>query len=183
MVPYIRLIVCVALLGTASCAIRGNDRDHYLGPVIFRQANETARVFETWHLGVLGEAGGQNGLSAGAVHRVAAEPVDTDTGPTRSPSGTPHLDASLPSVPLPFGDWRLSPIYLEQAHAPSGGFVMRTLVGSQLGWGAEARALSVGFVRTSKLVTPDDSLVTFYFSSRKPLDSVFRIQRFPLPGR
>lgn len=172
-VGFVGLVVGVTLLASG-CAWRNAGSERYFGPVFYRQTSAGAGkawVRQARHVGFLLEGGRQWGVAVGYADRIGAAPEELGGG--AAPAYEWRSPGSLPF----FGDWAFSPFYLEGRDLPRPVFVKRTLIGVQLGYGAEVRAASLGYANTTEVRPPPDALYELDFSSHDPLGMRFRIWR------
>jgi hypothetical protein len=171
-----RLALAGLLLGAlgSGCAWRGDGAERYFGPVFYRHAPEPgdeAWVRQARHVGFLLEGGRQWGVALGYADRIGAAPRELGDAPPPE-----YAWSSAGSLPL-FGGWSFSPFYLQGRGLPEPIFVKRTLLGVQLGYGAEVRSVSLGYAGTTQVRPPHDALYELDFSSDDPMGMRFRIWR------
>lgn len=116
-------------------------------------------AYETMHLPVLFEGGGQWGLSLGAMQRFTLSPVPTNGAP------------SALFVFSKNGSWQFSPLYLRAPVVSRAVFLRRTAIGLHGGAGFEERAITFGYSSITATVAEEDATYELEFSSRSPLDS------------
>ena len=161
----------VLLLFATGCAWRTAHSERYFGPVFHRTiaaADGEAAVRQTRHLGFLLEVGRQWGLTVGFADRVAAAPAEIAGGAS---SGERWSTLGSP----PFGSWFFSPLYLVGRRLPAPRFLARTVLGVRVGYGEEARSLSVGYARTTEVRPPHDALYALDYDASDPLAMRFHV--------
>ncbi len=160
---------------SAACAVRTTSSEHYFGPVLFRSMRPPqgrAHVHETRHFGVLFESGTQWGILLGFIDRIAAAPLEVDSIANIHESNGPdtHWTKALGGVDeVDQSDWQFSLLHLRGGPRRRPEFLARTVVGSEIGFGAESRAVSIGYSRTAVLRVPDDQICALHFISDAPL--------------
>ncbi len=156
-----------------ACAWRSDAGEHYFGPVLYRtafDAKSRTEVAEVVHVGLLGEAGRQVGLSLGVVRRLAASST-TEAG----------VDAASASTVIDAPHWAFSPFYVKLTRTGRPRFVRRAIYGMQAAFGAEVRALSAGVVTRTLFEPPPDAISSLRFEADSPMQTRLRIWSVP-PG-
>jgi len=164
-------LTIVFLLFASGCAWRTAQSERYFGPVFHRTvaaADGRASVRQTRHLGLLLEMGRQWGLAVGFADRVAAAPVEIAGGDTDGEQWSDLGSARL-------GSWSFSPLYLAGRGLPTPRFLARTILGVRLGYGEEARSLSVGYARATEVRPPHDALYALEYDAGDPLAMRFHV--------
>jgi len=165
------------------CAWRSGNTEHYWGPVLFRYiAPPTGKAYvsEQAHFLLSFEGGRQWGISLGWKTRVAVAAKRTGGKPADGQS-SPNWEWSKPLSlfgGVREGGWNLSLLYLRGEHIPSPELVSRSVLGSELGIGAEANTFSVGLSNTTEVHPTDNAFHVLRYDGHRPMETLFQISRF-----
>jgi len=179
----IRVLAALVVLAPATgCAIRLNNVEHFVGPVLFRTMDSGATgaaITQVVQLGIWAEVGRQWGVASGMASRIAVAPSPSAGEQSPMRWTMPITPWWVPSS----GDCALSLFYLRGEHVPSPLFLRRVLVGAAATSGVEGNAVSVGYVARSHFAPPTDAASVLRFHSDRPMETRLVVWPSAKPGQ
>lgn len=160
---------------STGCVWRGENADHYVGPLLFGSRQYSAKIAsleEQIHFPIVIESGKQWGLSVGVLRHITATPNVIGEQDATISHSTKEISRSLLSLPVT-KTLTLSLFYLRIDRAADSEFIIRSLIGVQGSVGEEGNFLSAGLSTTRQFTPHHEGTYLLCHDSHRPFETTF----------
>ena len=168
------------LCAHASCAWRSQEAEHYFGPVMYRYVTPgsgKAYLSEQIHFPFLFETGDQWSFTIGLNRRLVASPIVIKKFRKGKVDSTLwKWTKPLALLPDPAeGEWGVSLIYLRGDGLKESNLFSRAQYGASMGFGNEARNLSLGVASKVELRPVQEGVYLLEYDSNRSNETRYEI--------